>query len=404
MRLAIVGNFGLSYKATMSARAVPIAASLARLGYLPSIFVPVEASGADSVTPPALLPETVRLVTAGPVHSPIALGRAVQHLYVGLRLTILALRSRPDVLYAFKPKGYAGLALLVFWALKKLRLHSAVLALDTDDWEGSGGWADHEARPRWTTWLVNWQERWCLGHAEVVTVASRELARLADREVVYVPNAASPSSPGWAVGNRERGRSRLGLGDAPVVLAYTRFFEFGPRRLVDVFRQIRARVPGAHLVVIGKGLGNEDAELAALARDISLDSVVHHLGWGRLEDLPDLFAAADVAVYPLDDTRLNRAKCPMKLVDLLLAGVPVVADAVGQTREYLNDDRTGRLVPAGDVGAMADAAADLLAEPTRARSLGAAAREEIPRRWNWEDQSRAIARALERARNTSENA
>lgn len=401
MRLAIVGNFGLSYKATMSARAVPIAAALARLGYLPSIFVPAEVSGAEPAIPPTFPPPEARLITAGSVRSSITLARAFQHLYLGLRLTVLTLRFRPDVLYAFKPKGYAGLALLVFWILKKLRLHAAVLALDTDDWEGSGGWADRDAIPGWTTWLVSWHERWCLRHAEVVTVASRELAELAARDVVYVPNAASPSSPGWVSGNRARGRARLGVGDAPVVLAYTRFFEFGPRRLVDVFQQIQARVPDARLIVVGKGLGNEDAELAALAREASLASVVHHLGWGRLEDLPDLFAAADVALYPLDDTRLNRAKCPMKLVDLLLAGVPVVADRVGQAREYVDDGRTGRVVPAGDVTAMADAAADLLKNPGRARALGAAAREDIPRRWNWDEQSRAIARALERVRKST---
>jgi glycosyltransferase involved in cell wall biosynthesis len=393
VRVAIVGNFGLGYKATMSARAVPIAAELDRLGHRTTIFVPDDRPAGSRSRPAAEVP----VVAAGAVRSSFAPLRVAEHAALGLRLTVRAWRSRPDVLYAFKPKGYAGLALAVFWALKRLGWRETILALDTDDWEGRGGWADYERRPPWLAALVSWHERWCLRHADVVTVASRELEKLAERDVLCVPNAASPASPGWREGDRARGRAAIGLGDVPLILAYTRFFEFGPARLIRVFERVRARVPEARLVVVGTGLGNEDAELAALARARGLESAIRHLGWRPVAELPDLFAAADVAVYPLDDTLLNRAKCPMKLVDLLLAGVPVVADAVGQAREYVEDDRTGRLVPAGDVEAMADAVAALLRDPPRARAMGQNARRAIAERWSWADQARRIAEAFERA-------
>lgn len=392
MRVAIVGNFGLGYKATMSARAVPIAIELARLGHPTSIFVPSDAPG----DPPAPSAPGVWIISAGRVRSTIPLVRAVEHVVVGLGLTLRALRFRPDVLYVFKPKGYAGLALLLFWVLRALRLGTPVLALDADDWEGRGGWADREARPRPIAELISRHERWCLRHADVVTVASRALQDLAGRAAIYVPNAASPSSPGWIAGDRNQGRTVIGFGNAPLVLAYTRFFEFGPERLIAIFRAVRARMSEARFVVVGKGLANEDAELVALIKEHQLDRVVRTLGWVNAADLPDLFAAADAAVYPLDDTLLNRAKCPMKLVDLLLAGVPVVADDVGQAREYIADGCTGRLVRPGDVDAMADAVAELLRDPNRARALGAAARRAIPARWSWSTQARAIADAFKK--------
>jgi len=31
-----------------------------------------------------------------------------------------------------------------------------------------------------------------------------------------------------------------------------------------------------------------------------------------------------VALYPFDDNLINRTKCPVKLTDLLYAGIPVV--------------------------------------------------------------------------------
>jgi glycosyltransferase involved in cell wall biosynthesis len=393
MRIAIVGNFGLSYKGTMAARALPIAAELAKRGHRVAAFLPADPGENPAPTP-------VQLVRAGPVRGKTALPRAIGHLWLGLRLTWLALHFRPDVLYAFKPKGYAGLALLVFWLLRRAGLTRAILALDADDWEGAGGWSDREERPAWLAGFVTWHERWCLRHADVVTVASRELARLVARERatgVYAPNAASPASPGWELGQRGRGRRALGLGDAPVVLAYTRFVEFAPARLVDTFAKIRGEVPEARLLVAGKGLGDEDATLARLARERGLDGAVCQLGWTDRRDLPDVFAAADVALYPLDDTRLNRAKCPMKLVDLLLAGVPVVADDVGQASEYVADGQTGRLVPPGDVAAMAAAAVDLLRDPVRRQALGHAARASLLTHWTWARQADRVAEALEAA-------
>src|SRR5439155_15018155 len=97
------------------------------------------------------------------------------------------------------------------------------------------------------------------------------------------------------------------------------------------------------------------------------------VGWAQREDLPDLLAAADVALVPMDDTLVNRCRCSVKLLDLMLAGCAIVAEAVGQAKEYLRDDETGRLVAPGDSNAFADAAIALLQRPSTARRHGRAA-------------------------------
>ncbi|HEX5416810.1 MAG TPA: glycosyltransferase family 4 protein [Chloroflexota bacterium] len=396
MRIAIVGNFGLTYKATMAARALPLARELAERGHRVALFLPEDPWPAD----PASIGSAVRLASLGPSlvgrrESKLLL--AIRHLILGLRLTVVAFRYRPDVLYAFKPKAYAGLALLIFWLLREVGLSRTRLALDTDDWEGTGGWAEREHGLALTRALVSWHERWCLGHADVVTVASRGLAELVDKHrasSVYLPNAAAPTSPGWRPGRRQPLHSRLGLGDVPIVLAYTRFAEFAPERLLAVFQAIAAEVPDARLIVAGKGLRGEEAAFKQLADRAGLAAAIHVLGWKSIDELPDVFAAADVALYPLDDTLLNRTKCPMKLVDLLLAGVPVVADRVGQAAEYVDDGRTGVLVPARDVSAMARAAATILQSPSNGRELGAAARTAMLTSWTWKQQADLVAREL----------
>ncbi|HLZ10515.1 MAG TPA: glycosyltransferase, partial [Chloroflexota bacterium] len=322
---------------------------------------------------------------------------AVSHILRGLRLTWLALRSKPDVLYAFKPKAYAGLAALVFWLLRRVGASRATIVLDIDDWEGPGGWADREPGAWWERCLIGWHERWCIDHADLITAASRELVKLSRRDagnVVYVPNAASISSPGWIQGRREDGRAILGVGSAPVILAYTRFVEFSPERLLDTFAAILVEVPTARLVVVGSGLHGEEVAFAAESSRRGLDDRVVSLGWTRSDDLPAVFAAADVAVYLMDDNLLNRAKCPMKLVDLLLAGVAVVADRVGQASEYVADGSTGLLVHAGNARSMAAAVSYLLRDEVLRERIGSAARSAILAGWNWSEQTARIDQAL----------
>jgi len=380
----------------MAARALPLARALAERGHDLAMFVPEDPRRFDARS----IGETIRFTSLGPVlvgRRASRFRQAVDHLWLGFRLTLAALRFQPDVLYAFKPKAYAGLAVMIFWVLRRTGLIRTVIALDTDDWEGTGGWADREHASRLTRWLVSWHERWCLRHADVVTVASRGLAELAGDlrpSTVYLPNAAAPTSPGWSRGRRRAVRERLGLGHQPIVLAYTRFAEFVPERLLTIFQEILVTVPDAHLVVAGQGLRGEEQVFQDLADRARLAGAVHSLGWVPIDDLPDVFAATDVALYPLDDTLLNRTKCVMKLVDLLLAGVAVVADRVGQAGEYVEDGATGVLVPPGDTGTMARAATELLGDAPRRQALGDAARSTMLRRWTWQKQAATVEDAF----------
>ena len=435
MRIAIVGNFGLQLKATMASRALPMARELARLGHPTTVLLPADPAPAQLIqhlndgTGHQLLPESppdskpgvicateaipnqdvdlhtelpddlIHLISIGSTGSTSALAR----FWLGARITWRAVWLRPDVLFAFKPISYAGLTLFAFWILRRAGLLKSVLVLDTDDWEGEGGWIDREPVPWWQRKVVIWQERWCLRHADVVTAASRELVRLAKTvrsEVVYAPNAASPSSPGWSTAEGTNVRQAYGLGGLPVVLAYTRFVEFAPERLVEAFARIRERVPSARLLVVGKGLHGEEQAFRRAVRQRGLDEVVHHAGWVPPGAIPSYLAAADVALYLLDDTLLNRTKCPMKLVDLLLAGVPTVADAVGQAREYVVDGKTGYLVASGDPNAMAERAAALLSDVAERRRISQTARQYTLATWTWERQALTVSQAIQTALNT----
>jgi glycosyltransferase involved in cell wall biosynthesis len=318
----------------------------------------------------------------------------LQHLLIAARLARQTLRARPDVVHAFKPKAYSG---LVHWLLCNVMPYwRPPIVVDTDDWEGPGGWNEQGAYTWAQKAFFAWQERWGLTHADAVTAASRTLETLVWAAGVhpgrsfYVPNGIPRQVEAVA------GQQATEGGTGPVILLYTRFVEFSVARVVDLLARIVRNVPDARLLVVGGGLRSEADCLAALAEERGISHAVSLASWDS-DQLPDHMARSDLAIYPLDDTLINRSKAPVKLLELLESGLAVVADRVGEAREFIRHGETGWLVRPGDADEFAEAVIKLLgARDLRAR-LGAAAVRDVRTRYGWGRTVETVLRAYEAA-------
>ncbi|MEL7976462.1 glycosyltransferase family 4 protein [Isoptericola sp. F-RaC21] len=158
--------------------------------------------------------------------------------------------------------------------------------------------------------------------------------------------------------------------------------------LVDAFAGLRARVPGARLLLVGDGPGRGD--VLALAHERGVEGAVRATGAVRPADVVRHLHDADVAVAPyppLDDFYFS----PLKVYEYLAAGLPVVASAVGELPDTLEHGDAGVLVPPGDADALADALVALAHDADRRATLGARAREVAVERHDW---SVVVRRAL----------
>ena len=95
-----------------------------------------------------------------------------------------------------------------------------------------------------------------------------------------------------------------------------------------------------------------------------------------------------VAIVPWTDTPPNRARHSAKVLELMAAGLPIVAYAVGELPVTLGE--AGVLVPPGDADGFAAAVAALLADPDRAARLGAVAQTRVKSVFAWEPTCRYV--------------
>jgi len=397
--IVFIGPFGLRPKATMSIRAVPLAKGLAARGHRVTVLIPPwddperagqtwEEDGVQVVNVP--LPQGIFRL---PLLFQIFLTRA---------LIMRVLSLQPDVIHFFKPKAYAGLAHIgLGWQRRRGRT-SARLVVDTDDWEQA--WNDVLPYSALQKKFFTWQEQWGLRHADVVTVASRTLRNLVETQIerqpsdiFYLPNGIHAQASMVEPGQTSRSQASPSLlpfsPNTPTILLYSRFVEFRPQRIVAMIKRVAAQLPPVRWLIVGEGLQGEDKILAQKLAEANLSALAHFTGWLPVEQVPACFDAADVAIYPYDDTLLNRTKCSVKLVSLLAAGLPVVADAVGQNCEYIEPGVSGVLVPAENDAAFSDAIVMLLEQPEMRQTLGQNAARQMQDRYSWSNLAKIAERA-----------
>jgi len=142
--------------------------------------------------------------------------------------------------------------------------------------------------------------------------------------------------------------------------------------LLAAWPRVRERVPEARLAIAGRPM----MDISALAADQpGVTLVPRFLSDPELSALLD---AADVVALPyrsIDNSGVVFAA--------LALGCAVVMSDVGGFRELHDRDGVGELVPAGDASTLADAVAEVLADPDRRDRLRAASRAARDGRFAW---------------------
>ncbi|WP_298820771.1 glycosyltransferase family 4 protein [Chloroflexus sp.] len=162
--------------------------------------------------------------------------------------------------------------------------------------------------------------------------------------------------------------------EALVIFVGRLVYEKGVHILLEAWPRVVTEMP-ARLVVAGTGSASDELK----GRAAALGVPVEFLGFISDEDRDRLYAVGDVAVFP-------SLYEPFGIVALeaFAAGCPVIVSDAGGLAEVVQHELNGLVVPAGDVGALANALLVSLRSPadSRLRAARGAALARAYYTWN----------------------
>jgi glycosyltransferase involved in cell wall biosynthesis len=199
-------------------------------------------------------------------------------------------------------------------------------------------------------------------------------------KVIIVPNGVSeeflrPLPNGAAL------KTSLGIkpGEYVVGLVSSLVAHEGIGTLLEAVKILNDQGVRTRALIVGDG--PERTALQRQAAALGLDAIFT----GRVPSakVRDYHAVLDVFVVPRTPDRVCQLVTPLKPVEAMASGLPVVVSSVRALAEIVHDRETGLLFPPLDAAGLADRLRQLLASPDLRAKLGANARDWVARDRTW---------------------
>ncbi|MGH3386853.1 MAG: glycosyltransferase family 4 protein, partial [Nocardioidaceae bacterium] len=179
-------------------------------------------------------------------------------------------------------------------------------------------------------------------------------------------------------------RHRLGIpaGQVTVGLVTTLNEYEGVDTLVDAVALLRDKGAPVHLLVVGAGPAA--AALHAQVAERGVTDAATFTGRVPFSEVAAYHAAIDLFCVPRADLPVCRLVTPLKPLEAMAIGRPVVASDLPPLREIVDPGHTGALVTPGDAVALAGAIEPLLYDSDDRFRMGAAARHWVAEHRTWD--------------------
>ncbi|MDH7461802.1 glycosyltransferase family 4 protein [Chitinophagaceae bacterium 26-R-25] len=267
----------------------------------------------------------------------------------------------------------------VYWAAKKLNL-PLVYTIH--------GWSFHDDQNPIVKKIRVLGEKVLTKKSDVnISVAASNQATgkqyFKDFESVVINNGINQQkfNPDRALKN-VREELHIPAGD-PLVVFVARFIhQKQPLALIKAFAKAAEKLPSLKLLLVGDGDQKEEA--LQLVKTLGIEEKVVFQQFRQ--DVPEVLAAGDIYVLPSLWEGL-----PIALLEAMAMGKAIIATAADGTREVIQHNNNGILLPMENVeDNLAAAIVDLANDPAKRKKLGDAARATISERFSADKMTREI--------------
>jgi len=226
-----------------------------------------------------------------------------------------------------------------------------------------------------------------LKKGDVFLVPSTEWMNLAvsvygisEKSLVLFPNGVDTAKFNSSA-KSGRLREMLGLENKSILLFAGRISRIrGLEYLIEAMARVAEKEPDARLLIIGEG--PEKMRLVILSKRLGIENFVIFVNAMSHDTMPEFMCLADVAIGPLIRLPITVGTIPIKVLEYMACGKPVIACYGGLSKDLISGN-DGVLINQGNVEELSLAIITLLENKDLAKGLGANARKLIEKYYDW---------------------
>ena len=329
----------------------------------------------------------------------IPFGRELQLMrLLAKRIEFVARSEKPDLLHAHSPVLNA---LPTLWIGHKLGLPVAyeIRAFWEDAAVDHGTYSERSVKYR----VVRLLETWACRHASQIAVICGGLRDelilrgIPAQKITVVSNGTDPVN--FRAGIRDSALARdLGIAGKKVIGFVGSFNHYeGLDLLIRAVEELATM--RSDIVALLVGGGEMENELRDQINQKSAQGRVILPGRIPHERIPEIYSLMDLLVYPRYSIRLTELVTPLKPLEAMAMGKPIVASDVGGHRELIRDGETGVLFQAGDLTSLVKTLNLVLDNDEWRERIAAQGADWVRKNRSWEKTTSSYSEIYERALN-----
>jgi PEP-CTERM/exosortase A-associated glycosyltransferase len=314
---------------------------------------------------------------------------------IGRRLAEIVKKRQPDILHVHSPVLNAIPAIIV-GKLFRIPLIYEIRAFWEDAGADQGTYRPNSPKYR----LVRTIETLCCRLADHVTVICHGLRNdllargIRPGRISTIYNAIHPEN--FSDATPDAGyRKEWRLDGCKVIGFIGSFYRYeGLDAMIDAFAMVAVKQKDIVLLLVGGG--ETEDELRQQVVRLGLADRVVMPGRVSHQRVPGVYALMDLLVYPRYSVKLTELVTPLKPLEAMAMGKPVIATDIGGHRELIQDGVDGELVAPNHSQALANAMLALMNNPKKSSQLAKNGLKKVRRAFNWDATTTPYAAIFER--------
>lgn len=305
-------------------------------------------------------------------------------LTLAQRIKQIAKIEQPDILHAHSP-ALNGLAALIAARELKLPIVYEIRAFWEDAAVDHGECKEGDLRYRLSKWL----ETYVVKRVSAVTTICEGLLKdlvfrgIPAEKIAIIPNAVNIESFPQRREKCPYLSQRLNPDSSFIIGFAGSFYQYeGLDILIKALAITKQMKLDVKVLLVGGG--SQLNNITKLIDSLDLKDDVILTGRVPHEEVKNYYSIMDVTALPRKSMRLTELVTPLKPLEAMALGVPVLASDIGGHRELIIDNETGLLFKADDEKALADAIKSLIINKDSMAKLVTNGREYVKNIRNWD--------------------